>query len=340
VGTPPARTTEVAVGGHSVTAAEVADRLRNEKHVLIVTHESPDGDAAGCLTALSLMCERLSIPYVAFVPGDAAFPSEYEFLPRLHQVVRGSLPVVGPESTVYMLDCASLARGGCQVFGDEVTSVNIDHHQDNPGCSDFNLIDAGAASTTAILYDIFRAGHFPIDVQIAASLYLGLVTDTGRFQFSNTNARAHRMAADLQDLGVDVAAVSRQVYESVPLPKIRLLGRALEHLEVKFGGVVVTSWLSQEDLDAVGADGSHVEGIIDTMRMARGASIAVLARQIVKDGLPATKASLRCTDGRVDVAALAALQGGGGHKQAAGFTASGDVASTLQWTEQQLQKVL
>jgi bifunctional oligoribonuclease and PAP phosphatase NrnA len=328
------------MAGRRVTAAEVADRLRGEKHVLAVTHESPDGDALGSLTAFVLMCERLGVPYVAFVPGEAPFPTEYQFLPRLHDVVRGTAPVVGAESTVYMLDCASLARGGCHLFGDGVTLMTIDHHQDNPGNADLNLIEPAAASTTAILYDIFRAGRFPIDVQVAASLYVGLVTDTGRFQFSNTNAQAHRMAADLQDLGVDVSAISRQVYESVPLPKLRLLGRALEHAEVKRGGALVTSWLREDDFVAAGADGSHAEGIIDTLRTIRGATVAVLARQRSGEAGAETKVSLRCTDGKIDVAAIAALKGGGGHTQAAGFTAVGDVSEVLEWTERQLQSVL
>jgi bifunctional oligoribonuclease and PAP phosphatase NrnA len=328
------------MAGRRVTAAEVAERLRREKHVLIVSHESPDGDALGCLTAFALMCGRLGIPYVAYAAGQAPLPVEYQFLPRLHDLVRGDPPVVGPETTVYMLDCASLTRGGCERFGEGLTLVTIDHHQDNPGNADLNLIEPEAASTSVILYEVFRAGRFPIDVQIAASLYVGLVTDTGRFQFSNTNVQAHRTAAELQGLGVDVAAIAREVYESVPLPKLRLLGRALEHLEMKQGGVVVTSWLREEDFVAAGADASHAEGIIDTLRTIRGATIAVLARERSRDGGPETKVSLRSTDGRVDVAAIAALKGGGGHKQAAGFTTSGDVVDVLRWTERQLQSVL
>jgi bifunctional oligoribonuclease and PAP phosphatase NrnA len=328
------------VAGRRVTPAEVADRIRHEGHVLVVSHESPDGDALGCLSAFVLMCERLGVPYVAYVPGDAPFPVEYEFLPRLHDVVRGSVPVVGPETTVYMLDCASLDRGGCQLFGEGTTLVTIDHHQDNPGNADLNLLEAEAASTATILYEIFQAGRFPIDLQIAACLYVGLVTDTGRFQYSNTNPQAHRMAAELQEVGLDVAAISRQVYESVPLPKLRLLGIALQHMETKQGGRVVTSWLREEDFAAAGADDSHAEGIIDTLRQVKGAVAAVLARERAGSGGAETKVSLRSMDGRVDVAAIAQMEGGGGHKQAAGFTTAGDVIEVLQWTERQLQSAL
>jgi phosphoesterase RecJ-like protein len=328
------------VTGRRVTAAEVADRLCHESHVLAVSHESPDGDALGCLSAFVLMCERLGIPYVAYVPGEGAFPVEYQFLPRLDGVVRGPAPMLGPETTVYLLDCASLARGGFQQFGEGTTLVTIDHHQDNPGNADLNLLEPQAASTTAILYEIFRAGRFPIDAQIAACLYVGLVTDTGRFQYSNTNAQAHRMAAELQEVGLDVAAIARQVYETVPLPKLRLLGIALQRMETKQGGSVVTSWLREEDFAAAGADDSHAEGIIDTLRQVRGAAVAVLARERARGGGAETKVSLRSMDGRVDVAAIAQIKGGGGHKQAAGFTTGGDVIEVLQWTERQLQSVL
>lgn len=331
---------DAAVAGRRVTAAEVADRLCHESHVLAVSHESPDGDALGCLSAFVLMCERLGVPYLAYVPGEAPFPVEYEFLPRLHDVVRGSIPTLGPETTVYLLDCASLARGGFQQFGEGTTLVTIDHHQDNPGNADLNLLEPEAASTTAILYEIFQAGRFPIDVQIAACLYVGLVTDTGRFQYSNTNPQAHRMAAELQEVGLDVAAISRQVYETVPLPKLRLLGIALQRMEMKQGGVVVTSWLREEDFAAAEADESHAEGIVDTLRRVRGAAVAVLARERSRGGGTETKVSLRSMDGRVDVAAIAQIKGGGGHKQAAGFTTGGDVTEVLLWTERQLQNVL
>jgi phosphoesterase RecJ-like protein len=226
------------------------------------------------------------------------------------------------------------------LFGEGVTLVTIDHHHDNPGNADLNLLDPGAASTSAILYEMFKTGRFPVDVQIAACLYVGLVTDTGRFQYSNTDPRAHRIAAELQDLGVDVAAIAQQLYESVPLPKLRLLGIALGHLAVSHSGRLVTSWLTEEDFAASGADESQAEGIIDTLRQVQGATVAVLAREQSRAGEAGTKVSLRCTDGTVDVAAIAQRRGGGGHKQAAGFTTQGTVAEILRWTERQLQTVL
>lgn len=322
--------------GRIVTAAEIGERLRRERHVLVVSHEAPDGDALGSVSALVLMCERLGVPCVAYIPGDSPFPEEYGFLPRLREVVRGDTPLVEPLTTVYLLDCASVGRSNSASFGEGVTRVNIDHHHDNPGYGDLNLLDPAAPSTTALLYQVFKSVSLPVDVEIAAALYVGLVTDTGRFQFANTTPEAHLMAAELQHLGVDVSAVYRQLYESVPLAKLRLLGRALEHAEVRQGGRVVISWLEEGDFAAAGASEGHAEGIVDTLRQTRGARVAVLARARGQGDSLQVKVSLRSLDNRVDVSAIAREQGGGGHRQAAGFTAHAELAEVLAWVEQRV----
>jgi phosphoesterase RecJ-like protein len=328
------------LGARAVTPAEVAQRLRGERRVLAVSHEQPDGDALGSICALLLMCERLRIPCLGYIPGDSPLPEEYAFLPRLREVVRGATPVVEPLTTVYLLDCASLGRSNSTSFGEGVTRVNIDHHHDNPGYGELNLLEAGAPSTTALLYQVFKAGRLPVDVEVAAALYVGLVTDTGRFQYSNTTPEAHLMAAELQEIGVDVAAVYKQLYESVPLEKLRLLGRALQRAETRKEGALVVSWLAEEDFAAAGASEGHTEGIVDTLRQARGARVAILARVRHQDGRPQTRVSLRSLDGTVDVSAIARERGGGGHRQAAGFTVEAELAEVLAWTEERVAERL
>lgn len=326
--------------GRMASAAEIAAMLRNEAAVLAVSHEAPDGDALGCLSAFLLLCEQLGVPCVAYVPGESALPPEYRFLPRVDTIKRGEAPVIEPGTSVYFFDCASLMRCDPLSYTERVRRINIDHHQDNPCYAEVNLLDPTAASSTQLLYEICKAGGFKVDAAIATALYVGLVTDTGRFQYSNTTPAAHRMAAELQESGVDVSWVYRQVYESTPLPKLRLLERALCHLDVRLGGSLVTSWLSNEDFAEVGADEGHAEGIIDTLRRIHGVRVAAIARARVQDGRRETKVSLRSTDGGIDVAALAALQGGGGHVRAAGFTTGQDPQTVLQWIERQVEKSL
>lgn len=316
---------------------DVAKRLQAERQVLGVTHEAPDGDALGSLVALLLMCERLGVRSTGYVPGEAAFPEEYTFLPGLVTVVRGDPPALAEGTTVYFLDCASSLRGDAGGFAKGSFCVNIDHHQDNPGFGDVNLVLPDASSTTAILYEVFKVGALPLDEAMATALYLGLVTDTGRFQYSNTTATAHRMAAELQDMGCDVAAVYRQVYESVPLPKMMLLQCMISRMESRLGGALVVSWLGDADLKEAGAHEGHTEGLIDTLRCLKGARVAALARERKRGAALEAKVSLRSTDGTVDVAELAHQRGGGGHTRAAGFTSNDTVTSILSWIEDALR---
>lgn len=324
------------LGPRAVTAAEVADRLRGETRVLAVSHEDPDGDALGCVVALLLIAERLGIECRAYIPGEAPFPPEYLFLTRLESVLRGTPPALESGTTVYLLDCASLLRSNSDGFAGSAVRVNIDHHQDNPGYGELNLIDPDAPSTTAILYEVFKAGGFAVDAEVAAALYVGLVTDTGRFQYSNTTPSAHRMAAELQEAGVDVSLINRLVYESTPLPKLLLLERAISHLELRLGGALVVSWLDNDDFAQAGADEGQSEGIIDRLRRIQGVRVAALARQRFKAGREETKVSLRSTDGGVDVAALAKKRGGGGHLRAAGFTSDEGIPVIAGWIEDEI----
>lgn len=320
-----------------ITAAEIALRLPCEERLLIASHENPDGDALGCLTALSLMAERLGLPYQAYIPGEGTFAPEYAFLPGLDKVVRGSFPVVDAHTTAYIMDCASPGRLDPRGLRCAGICINIDHHQDNTRFGTHNLVDPAAASATEILYRIFRLGELPVDAEVATSLYVGLLTDTGRFQYGNTTPAAHRMAAELQEFGVDVTEVYRHVYENVPLPKLLLLERALHRLQLRLNGRLAVSWLEAGDFEEVGAEESYTEGIIDRLRTIEGVKVAALLRERRTNGRPEYKASLRSTDGSVNVASVAHLRGGGGHILAAGFTAEDtELDELLSWLEREM----
>jgi phosphoesterase RecJ-like protein len=323
-----------------VTVADIAARFPHEQHLLVTAHENPDGDALGCVVSIMLMAERFGLPCVGYIPGDAAFPPELEFLPLLDEISRGPFPAIAGGTAAYILDCATPGRldpAGLSCAG---ACINIDHHQDNRGFGSHNLLDFSATSTTQIVFNIFRAGGFPIDADIATALYVGLVTDSGRFQYGNTTPEAHVMAAELQRAGVDVSAVYRELYENLPLPKVRLLQRALDRLELCLGGKLAVSWLTLEDFEETGAAESHTEGIIDTMRTVRGVRVAVLLRERCRGHEPEFKGSLRATDAGVNVADIAHLWGGGGHVQAAGFNAPGELHEILGRIEQETAKRL
>lgn len=324
-----------APAGTAVTHEEVAARLADEERIVIMAHENPDGDAVGCVVAMMLMARRLGVQYQAYLPGDTPVPDEYRFLPGMDEISRGPFPEIDADTGVYIMDCASAERLDATGLRCAGACFNLDHHPDNTSFGTHNLLDRTAASTTQILYDVFKAGGFPIDTEIATALYVGLVTDTGRFQYSNTTPAAHLMAADLQSTGVDVNAVYRAIYEMVPLVKVRLLQRALARLEMRLDGRLATAWLEAEDFRELGADESHTEGIIDDLRTIRGVRVAAFLRARRGGGADEYKVSLRATDGTTDVAAIAHEQGGGGHTQAAGYTTDQGLLAALAWIEDQ-----
>jgi bifunctional oligoribonuclease and PAP phosphatase NrnA len=198
--------------------------------------------------------------------------------------------------------------------------LDIDHHHDNTRFGAVNLIVADASSTGEVLRDVFAEVDVQLTPEIAEPLYVALVTDTGRFQYSNTTPKALRLAAELVDAGADVHAVFQSVYESVQFAKLKLLARALERARVLEGGCIVVSYLVRTDFAEVGAAEPYSEGIIDYLRAVEGAEIAVLIREPPRDSGPTRRVSLRASVDELDVSVIARLFDGGGHRQAAGFS--------------------
>jgi phosphoesterase RecJ-like protein len=159
------------------------------------------------------------------------------------------------------------------------------------------------------------------DQELAEALYVGLVTDTGKFMYENTGTRAHVMAAELIAVGVDVHGIYRRLYEGVPVGKLRLLSRGLINVRRFDDGAVTLSRLTIADFAEAGAEESYSEGIVDHLRSVEGTKVAVLVRELLDPGKAGrSKVSLRSGDGTVDVSVIARAGGGGGHRQAAGFT--------------------
>ncbi|MES1247159.1 MAG: DHHA1 domain-containing protein, partial [Actinomycetota bacterium] len=181
-------------------------------------------------------------------------------------------------------------------------------------------IVSDASSTGEVLRDVFHELGVELTPEIAEPLYVALVTDTGRFQYSNTTPKALRLAAELVDAGADVHQVFQEVYESVEFAKLKLLARALERAKVLEGGRIIVSFLVRSDFAEVGAAEPYSEGIIDYLRAVEGAELAVLIREVPRDEGPTHKGSLRASIDELDVSMIARIFGGGGHRQAAGFS--------------------
>src|SRR5580765_801924 len=301
----------------------VADALRSHDRFLLVTHENPDGDALGSLLATKLALDQLGKDSVMYLYGDAPLPREYGFMP-LEGILREP-PADAGERVLVALDCANESRIGPEttVLESAPLTLDIDHQHDNSRFGDISLVVGNASSTGEVLRDVFRELGVELTPEIAEALYIAVVTDTGRFQYTNTTPRALRLAADLVEAGADVHRVFQGVYESVEFAKLKLLARALERAEIHDGGRVVVSYLTRADFVEVGAAEAYAEGIIDYLRAVDGADLAALIREPPRnDDAPARKVSLRAQTDEVDVSAIARKSGGGGHRQASGFSSN------------------
>jgi bifunctional oligoribonuclease and PAP phosphatase NrnA len=298
----------------------VADTLRANDRFLVVTHENPDGDALGSLLATTVALRQLGKDVVMFMPASTSVPQEYTFM-RLDGLVR-ELPDDMGERVLVAVDCAKAERIGPDLSPVERAKliVDIDHHHDNTRFGSVNLIVSDASSTGEVLRDVFAELGVEITPEIAEPLYIALVTDTGRFQYTNTTPKSLRLAAELVEAGADVHAVFQQVYESVEFAKLKLLARALDRARVLEGGRIVVSHLVRTDFADAGAVEAYSEGIIDYLRAVEGAELAVLIREPPRDDRPLRRVSLRASIDELDVSAIARLFDGGGHRQAAGFS--------------------
>src|SRR5207247_7197496 len=208
-----------------------------------------------------------------------------------------------------------------------------------PRFGDINLVDATASSTGEVLRDVLRELDAELTPSIAEPLYIALVTDTGRFQYANTTPKALRLAAELVEAGANVHRVFQGVYENVQFAKLKLLARALERAQVYEGGALVVSYLLRGDFVEVGAAEPYSEGIIDYLRAVEGAIVSVLIREPPRSDGPTRRGSLRSSSDEVDVSAIARKSGGGGHRQAAGFSSELPIDEITQFirTEYQAQ---
>jgi len=308
----------------------VAEALRANDRFLVVSHENADGDALGSLLATAVALRQLGKQVDMYLSGDSPVPREYEFMH--FEGLLGEVPADIGERVLVAVDCAQADRIGpnCDEVLRAKLTVDIDHHHDNSRFGDVNLIVPEASSTGEVMRDVFRELGVVLTPEIAEPLYIALVTDTGRFQYTNTTPKALRLAAELVDAGADVHAVFQQVYESVEFAKLKLLARALERARVLEGGRIVVSVLLRTDFTDVGAPGAYSEGIIDYLRAVEGSELAVLIREPPEEGRPERRVSLRSSVDEVDVSAIARIFGGGGHRQAAGFSSDASVDEIVE----------
>jgi phosphoesterase RecJ-like protein len=300
---------------------QVVEELRRADKLLLTTHENPDGDALGSLLAMHWILQQLGKDSLMFMSPDE-FPLPWEYRHFTFDDMIGEPPDDVEERTVVFLDCGNIDRMPVDFLQrDGIHILNVDHHHDNTRFGTVNLVVAEASCTAEIVWRLAKELGAQVTPPIADALYVGLVTDTGKFMYENTSATAHRMAAELIEAGVEPHRVYRQLFEDLPFRRLLLLQRALASVDRIDGGELTVAHLTKPDYEQTGALETDSEGIVDHLRAVEGTRVAVLVRELLADDRQGKrKVSLRATDGSIDVSRVARELGGGGHPQAAGFT--------------------
>ena len=310
----------------------VVDLLRAAPSVALACHVGPDGDALGSMLALGAALRDRGAHVVASWGGEPfVVPAVYGFLPAIDLLVPPSQFPAAPEVFV-AFDSGSADRLG--TLADRVTtsacSVVVDHHASNTRFGVLNLVDETAAATAVLVAELIDRLGLPLTQDVAASLYTGLVTDTGSFKYLATTPSVHELAARLLATGIRHDLITRAIYDSAPFDYVQLLGRACASAELvreAVGGLgLVSTVVAADDLKRSGLGLADVEGVIDVLRVTQEAEVAVVLKGDPVEG--GFKVSTR-SKGAVDVGAVCTALGGGGHRFAAGFTSLDDAATTL-----------
>ncbi len=308
------------VGAHEWDAAVALIRACGEagRTIVLACHVDPDGDALGSLLALHLFLRGEGYDTVA-TWGSEPFqvPPQYTFLPGLQTLTPPHEAPTAPGLFI-TLDAASLDRlGSVQplVAGDHATLV-VDHHASNTRFGTHHLVAPTAAATAVLTEELIHRLGGTVDPDLAACLYVGLVTDTGRFQYANTDRSVMELGSRLLDRGIDHDAMSRQMFDTHSFGYLKVVARVMERATFLPAASLVHSWVAHDDLRGLGVAVEELEDLIDQLRTVDAAEVAMIAKEVVPGEW---RVSLR-SKGRIDVGRLAQHLGGGGHGFSAGFT--------------------
>jgi phosphoesterase RecJ-like protein len=305
------------------TAAEL---ITGAQSVSLACHVEPDGDALGSMLAMHHLCRANGVVSLASWPEPFLVAPHYTFLPGLDTCTK---PVDFPDAPEVMVtfDCGSLARLNelAAPAGRAQNLIVLDHHATNLRFGTVNVVDTSAAATAVVVRNLAARLGWELNRDAAMCLYTGLVTDTGRFQFATTTPAVLNMAAELAAFDLPIAAMSRQLFEQHRFVYLQLVADCVHRAELDRDIGLVSTWVTQEDLDRYGVTIQETEGLIDIVRRTEEAEVAC----VLKESPTGIRVSLRAVS-RVDVGAIALQFNGGGHALASGFTSPGTIESVLQ----------
>ena len=321
----------------NTTLEEIAALFRDADDFVICGHVGPDGDCLGSQLALWHALRALGKEATCVLVKDDPVPASVSFLTGVSDMVPASR-FEGVAETFIGLDVPTRERIGeaaCAILDTCGFSATIDHHAVPERMCDLAYVDPDSASASILVWELVKILCEKPPFESALCSYTGLVTDTGGFRYQNSDSRAFEAAAELVGIGVDPAFVASEVFQCRSWASLKLESLVLERMACNPRRTWVLSWVSESDMEALGAQKDDTEDLVGALRSLAGVRAACILRE--QDG--AVRGSLRAKDD-TDVASLARKLGGGGHRAAAGFTLECDLASAIATLEAELDALL
>ncbi|MDP9074263.1 MAG: bifunctional oligoribonuclease/PAP phosphatase NrnA, partial [Actinomycetota bacterium] len=318
----------VEAAGVEAAMCAAQDLIGGASQLALACHLAPDGDALGSMLALHHLATAHGVASVASWPEPFVVAPHYQFLPGLDLMTKPCDFPAHPE-LMATFDCGSLTRLGelavpAQAACRDGRLVVLDHHATNDGYGSVNVIDPQAAATAVVVRELARRLGWDLTRDAAICLYTGLVTDTGRFQYSNTTPSVFALAEELSGFDLPIADMSRQLFEQHRFAYLKLVATCLARVELDPDLHFVATWVTAEDFARYDVSVDETEGLIDLVRRTGEAEVSC----VLKETPEGIRVSLRAIS-KTDVGAIATRFGGGGHQFAAGFTSPGTVADVL-----------
>lgn len=303
---------------HPKAIDRILEVVDQQETFCIVGHVRPDGDCIGSQLGLTMALRNLGKKVWCW--NEDSVPQKYEFLDSEKLLQR---PKAGMKfDCVIATDAASFERlgkvGAC--ISDRKCFINIDHHESNTRYGDLNWVSAREPSTGELIFRLLKVAKWPITKPIADCLFTAVSTDTGSFQYPSTRPGTYHVAAELVGRGANLARICNEVYQSYPVSRARLLRHIYSHFRLTHQNQIAYFWLKKADFARSGAESDDSEGLIDHIRAIAPVVVACVFEELEPE---LTRISLRSKSQKVNVNAIAAQFGGGGHPAAAGARIAG-----------------
>ena len=318
---------------NNASLKDIGKILENAKSVMIFPHVNTDGDALGSAVALCIAMRKAG--KTAWVLMEEEIPHYIDFLDS--SCCTRNSECIGEPDVCICVDCSEEKRlsGRAAAYRRGRTKLCIDHHATGEGFGDYYYIDSSEAATAQLIYKLFSEMNWDIGRSEAEHLYVGIVTDTGCFQYSNTTAETHRIAAKLFEAGIEHMDVMVRLYQNVSRRRVSVQNEILKTMEFFAGGRLAMAYVTNDMLERTEADIDDTEGTIDILRNIEGVELAAFLKE--KDGC--IKVSLRAKSyGNVD--SIAVKFGGGGHMKAAGCTIDAPLKKAFEMLKNEMVKSL